>query len=272
MRKPKFELNLPDDPLLPGNIRRQTPASLIPPQNWHENTEIVYCVSGSGYVKINDRVIDIAKGDLVVINSEMFHSVHSWDLVTPMQYLCVTIDRSFCMTSGIATTDLSFREKIQDEALAKAFLAIYDAYNVYLKTKAFYRAALVRARALEFMFLLCRDYLIEETNPSASNRSTVVHKAMVYIKQNLSSKLTLDDIARSAGISKNHLSREFKKVSGQTVFAMILQLRCDAARRLIEQGVSVSEAARAYGFENLSYFTRTFKRYHQGTPSHYIKR
>ena len=131
MRKPKFELNLPEDPLLPGKIRRQTPTSLMPPQNWHENTEFVYCVFGAGYVKINDRVIGMNQGDLVVINSEMFHSVHSLDLVTPMQYLCVTIDRGFCLQSGIATTDLTFCEKIQDEAVAEAFLAIYDAYDTY---------------------------------------------------------------------------------------------------------------------------------------------
>lgn len=55
MREPKFELNPLQDPLLPGRFHRLAPAALNPRPNWHENTEFVFCVSGSGYVKINER-------------------------------------------------------------------------------------------------------------------------------------------------------------------------------------------------------------------------
>lgn len=272
MLEPKFELNPLQDPLLPGRFHRQAPAALNPPQNWHENTEFVYCVSGSGYVRINDRQLDLKRGDLVVINSEMFHSVHSANRVKPMQYLCLTLDRDFCRDSGIPSTALTFQEKIRDPRLTAAFLAVYEALDDYQNCHEFYRAVSIRAKTLEFLYLLCRDHVVHKGYEKASHKSEIVRKAMIYIKQNLSSKMTLDAIAHHAGISKNHLSREFKKVSGQTVFTIILQLRCDHAKRLIERGSSVAAAARSSGFDNLSYFAKIFRRYYEEKPSFYLKK
>lgn len=64
-------------------------------------------------------------------------------------------------------------------------------------------------------------------------------------------KLSLDDIADHIGISKFSLSREFKKLTGNTVVSFINILRCSEAKRLMEKGMSVSSAAYACGFENL---------------------
>lgn len=272
MRKPKFELNPLQDPLLPGRFHRLAPALLNPVPNWHENTEFVFCVSGAGYVKINERIIHLKKGDLIVINSEMFHSVHSVDPIKPLQYLCLTLDRNFCQESGVPSTALTFEEKIRDTRLSAAFLAIYEALDEYQKCDEFYRAVFIRAKTLEFLHLLCRDHCIREGYEKASHRSEIVRKAMIYMKQNLSSKMTLENIAQYVGISKNHLSREFKRISGQTVFTILLQLRCDNAKRLIEQGCSVADAARASGFDHLSYFTKVFRRYYQDIPSSYLKK
>ena len=60
---------------------------------------------------------------------------------------------------------------------------------------------------------------------------------------------TLDALAAQAGVSKFHLSREFKSTTGLTVVTFINLCRCTEARRLIEEGCSVSEAAATCGFE-----------------------
>lgn len=83
---------------------------------------------------------------------------------------------------------------------------------------------------------------------------------MVYIRQNMKSCLTLEDIAAYVGISKYYFTREFKRITGQTVFEYINVVRCKEAKRLITQGMTVSLAAQTCGFENLSYFTRTYKK------------
>ena len=72
------------------------------------------------------------------------------------------------------------------------------------------------------------------------------------------------------GISKYYLSREFKSFTGRTIFDTINTFRCADAKHLISKGATVSEAAAACGLENLSYFSRTFKKYVGKLPSQYI--
>ena len=98
-----------------------------------------------------------------------------------------------------------------------------------------------------------------------------VKTVMTYVRQNLASPLSLDLLAGHAGVSKFHLSREFKSTTGITIITYINLCRCGEAKRLIGEGRSVSEAATMCGFENMSYFTRIFKRYFQTTPSSYLQ-
>ena len=263
---PVFELNLHMDPLLPFRHLWDSLSGGCCPQNWHENTELLYCTSGEGFVTYNDRRIPIREGQLVVVNSEMFHSILSDGEIS---YHCMILDRRFCRDSGIPTTQLYFQEQIDDPRICGKFLEILEAETQYLKEGSPYLATLVRARTLEFLYLLCRDCLVEENRSHQS--SQLVRATMNYVRKNLSKPMTLDEIAVHVGINKYHLSREFKRAAGRTIFDVIVQLRCAAARELIEQGSSVSQAARACGFENLSYFTRTFKKYYQELPSRYRK-
>lgn len=267
--KPRYELNLWDDPLIPFRLHRAIIALPQAPQNWHENSEFIYCVSGEGYVTYNDRSIPISQGQLVAINSEMFHSVISQ---SGMCYHCVTLDRHFSRESGIPTTELFFRERIEDPQINKSFLAILDALEDYHSTGNTRLAAVVRARTLDFLYQLCRDHLVAESRGEHRLPSPMVRSVMTYIRKNLSSPMTLDEIARYAGVNKYHMSREFKRVVGRTVFDTVVQLRCAAAKDLIEGGSTVSQAARSCGFENLSYFTRAFKKYYQELPSRYLKK
>ena len=113
---------------------------------------------------------------------------------------------------------------------------------------------------LGLMLLLHRQYVVgkEPTAPSTSI-SAQIKQAILYIRQNPGKDLSLDEIAKHVGLSKFYLSREFKKQTGQTLTTHINIVRCREARRLIEEGMSISSAAIACGFENLSYFSRTYK-------------
>lgn len=265
---PVYELNLRGDPRIPFKHHMSSVSGGRGPQNWHENTEILYCTAGEGYITYNDRWIPIREGQMVVVNSEMFHSVYADGY---MGYHCLILDRHFCRDSGIPTTQMYFREQIEDPEICRKFLDILDALQEYHEVRKNYLAAAVRARTLDFLCALCRDYLEEENRTPGHQSSQLICATMTYIRKHLPEAMTLDGIAENMGVNKFYLSREFKRVSGRTIFDVIVQLRCAAARELIEQGSSVSQAARACGFENLSYFTRTFKKYYQELPSRYLK-
>lgn len=259
-----YELNLMSNPLLPFRINRGTTHRSYNIPNWHENTEVLYCCGGAGYFCCNGKRYAVTEGDMVIANSEMLHCVATDDT---MEYCCLIIDRHFCLENGIPTTKLVFRELIRDPETVRAFLNIYAANDRYRQTGTFYEVAAVRAAVLEYLRVLCRDHLLQQTAPTASHRGEPVKKAVIYIRKHLTEPMTLEDIAHHAGINKHYLSRLFREILGKTVFETVRVLRCNEAKHRIEEGMSVSEAAHSCGFENLSYFTRTFKQYYGILPS-----
>ena len=266
MEEYSYELNLMDDPLLPFRICHRPIKkceNMIP--NWHENTEVLYCSEGSGHFICNGHQYAVAPGDIVVVNSEMLHSISTDDT---MAFCYLILDRNFCEDSGIPTTKLVFQELIQSPSVSTAFLRIYDAYGRYEKESNYYEVAAIRAAVLDFLYLLCRDHVVQESRSAVPHRGEFVKTAVIYIKKHLSESLTLDQIANHAGVNKYYLSRLFTQVLGKTVFETVRMLRCNEAKHRIEQGMSVTQAAHSCGFENLSHFTQTFKKYYGFPPSH----
>ena len=269
MTKGKYELNVMDDPLLPFRIRIGIEIIKNLPPNWHENTEVLYVVSGSGFIKYNEGQFAVQAGDIVVVNSEMIHTVYSDE---PMVYHFIIIDRNFCAANGIPTTNLYFQELIRDPQLEAAFLRIIETYEHFSQKNAFYQVAAIRSAVLMFLYHLCKDYIIREGSSANLHRNDMVKTAMIYIRKHLAERITLDEIAQHVGVNKHYLSREFKQIIGKTIFDTILLLRCTEAKRRLQEGMTVSEAAHACGFENLSYFTRAFKKYNQSLPSSYLQK
>jgi AraC family L-rhamnose operon regulatory protein RhaS len=78
---------------------------------------------------------------------------------------------------------------------------------------------------------------------------------------------TLDEAARSVGLSRRQFTAVFREVAGETWLERRLRLRLAHARRLLEQGEnSVVAVAFEAGFEDVSNFHRAFKRAYGCTP------
>ena len=77
----------------------------------------------------------------------------------------------------------------------------------------------------------------------------------------LDQKLTLDRVAREAGLSPGQFIRTFKSVFGQTPHQVRIDARLDLAKRLlITDCASVTEVCAAAGFARLGTFSHVFKR------------
>lgn len=236
--------------------------------NWHENIEILSCISGKGIIRCDANTYDMQAGDVVVVNSNSLHASQSTDKLI---YHCLIIDEDFCLSNGIPISRLRFQEYIQDPALTCVFDHIVTAFTDKRDENRLYQTALIRNSVLDLLIFLCKNYVISgqdsdiPSSPSAERAKAV----MLYIRNHLSEPITLEDISHHMGISKYYLSREFKAFTGRTIFDTINTLRCTDAKHLISNGSTVSEAAHACGFENLSYFSRTFKKYVGKLPSQY---
>lgn len=86
-------------------------------------------------------------------------------------------------------------------------------------------------------------------------------EAALWIDTNSEQPLTLDDMARQAGVSSFHFLRLFSKTVGATPHQYLVRARLRRAARALAQGeLSVTEIAYAVGFGDLSNFVRSFHR------------
>ena len=83
-------------------------------------------------------------------------------------------------------------------------------------------------------------------------------------------RLEVDDMAKAAGLSRAHFSREFKHAFGVSPHAYLLTRRLERAASLLRvTDRSVTEVCMDVGLQSLGSFTTSFKRMYGKTPSAY---
>jgi two-component system response regulator YesN len=99
----------------------------------------------------------------------------------------------------------------------------------------------------------------------------VVENVKKYIKEHITQKLSLNDIAALYGISPNYLSALFKKYNNCGYSEYITEQKIAKAKRMLtEDNMKVYEVADALGFESAFYFSKVFKKVAGISPSEYL--
>jgi AraC-like DNA-binding protein len=83
-------------------------------------------------------------------------------------------------------------------------------------------------------------------------------------------ELDVDDMARAAGLSRAHFSREFKRAFGESPHAYLLTRRLERAAALLRTtDRSVSDICFSVGLRSLGSFTTSFARTYGASPVAY---
>lgn len=100
-----------------------------------------------------------------------------------------------------------------------------------------------------------------------------INEMKIFIEQNYSKQLTVDDVANSVHFSPGYARSLFKKITGTTITDYIKTVRIEMAKELLkERKYKVYDVAKKVGYDNISYFCSVFKQYTGITPNDYKKR
>jgi AraC-like DNA-binding protein len=94
-------------------------------------------------------------------------------------------------------------------------------------------------------------------------------QAKLFIDERYAEPIDVDNICGEAAFSKFHFIRLFKKVYGRTPHTYLAGVRIERAKELLDQGMPVTDACYAVGFESPASFSRLFKRQTGSSPSAY---
>lgn len=97
--------------------------------------------------------------------------------------------------------------------------------------------------------------------------SELIVKAINYIRTHLVTNISLHEIATDLHISKEHLSRKFKKETGLTPTDFIHKTKIEESCNLLTSKVySISDISYTFGYSSPAHYTKMFKKYMHVTP------
>lgn len=231
--------------------------------NWHEDLEIQICTEGEGTVWLDGQPLALRPGDMAVIPS---HVIHHTVTATTLTYSALIVRLDFCRQMGLDPAGLDFSPLVQDTALSALLLQLI---SLYAQQDAPCRIARLHHLLLGILIDAAGRHATPKRSVPSGRGAEPVRRTMSYIRQNYARHLTLDEIARAALYDKYALCREFRRMTGQTMIQYINKYRCMQAIAYLRAGSTVAEAAAQCGFDNLSFFTRIFRRYTGRLPSSY---
>ena len=150
-----------------------------------------------------------------------------------------------------------------DEKYIERLLSLYnkDTLNAVIETRSILLSCLVKATEKNGVVL-----------GAIKNYSPVVKNAIKYIKSNLSSNLTVKEVAEKLFISVITLQKRFKKEVGKPVGKFIDEmLMTSCAKEIVKGKLNIGEISDKYGFCDRFYFSRKFSEFYGVAPKRYSK-
>lgn len=220
-------------------------------------------------------IIDCANGReaLDLVHTEKPDLVIS-DIVMPIMdgnTLCKKI-KSNPITSHLPVVLLTVKTDLKDRAHgldAGADAYLVKPFNVNILRKNIENLLENRERIVSQFGLAGNIRLKAKTY--SSDDEALVNKVVKIIESHMSDhELNVMVLSKEVGMSRVHLYRKIKKITGQSISDVIRNIRLQKAAQLLEGRKGfVKEVAYEVGFTSLSHFSRAFHDYHGVSPSKY---
>lgn len=112
---------------------------------------------------------------------------------------------------------------------------------------------------------------VRQLAADATEEEDRIRKVIKYITENYMHRITLEDVADMACMSKTRFCVYFRQCFRQTFFTFLNQYRIEMAiSRLLESRSSVADVCFEVGFNDVPHFIRTFKKYKGCAPKAYL--
>lgn len=103
--------------------------------------------------------------------------------------------------------------------------------------------------------------------------SNYVEQCKDYINRYYHNKIYLSDLGDALGVSESHISRVFKKETGENIQKYIQRFRAERAANLLKYSeASLTEVSDYVCFNSQSHFGSVFKKYYHMTPGEYRRK
>jgi AraC-like DNA-binding protein len=118
--------------------------------------------------------------------------------------------------------------------------------------------------------MAAHDGALSDRLPADIEHPAAIRRAEAYVEQHLSQNLSVERLARAAGLSRAHFVRQFSRSVGVAPSAYVFGQRMELAERLLlATDATVEAIAQTCGFADGNYFAKAFRRANGVAPSEF---
>ncbi|MBQ7373176.1 MAG: helix-turn-helix transcriptional regulator [Clostridia bacterium] len=245
--------------------------------HWHYNVEIIRVKKGKLSITLDNRKFTANQGETVFVNSETLHGA----IPTDSEYDCVVFNLAFLKTGNVSCDSfldnlLNHNAVISDKINSPLYQTAISKLFSALKTREDGFQFKVFGAVNELIGALKENndfsYKIDGLNQKDEKNVAKLKRILAFIRENFDKELTLDDMANASGFSTKYFCSFFKNMTGKTPISYLNDYRIErASRKLLASDLPITQIAFSCGFNDLSYFIKTFKKLKGCSPKIYRK-
>lgn len=246
----------------------------------HDFWEIVYADKGGLVVNTDDSEVLLKSGDMIFHKPNEWHSMTADGISAPsaavISFKCNSpvMERLEKRVFSTGNTQRILLSKILEEVSHAFDSPLGELYTRELsrrKNALFGAEQMIKLCLTELIISILRD----DELPAASSLKRNLDSGLfgdicVFLEESIGSKLSLDDIARYAGISKTGVKQLFREQAGCGACEYFTRKKIDRAKQYIrEANYNFTQIAELLGYDSIHYFSRQFKKYVNMSPTEY---
>ncbi len=224
--------------------------------HYHNLFEVYYLLEGTCWYFIDKKSYHLTAGDIAFIPEGVIHRT-SYETPEHSRLLF------FCDTSYIPDTVRDFAYSVscfaKNDEYTDEINRLFSQIESESKLPDEFSEDAIRAKVAELLILIARA---SRESENKKEESPIVEKAVKYIRAHYAEDITLSDTADFCYVSKEHLSRTFKKETGFGFNEYVTAYRLKKAETLLRSNpkARISQVALLCGFNDSNYFSKVYKR------------
>ncbi len=246
--------------------------------HWHTEFEMIRVLKGSLILTVANQDFHLQEGYFVLIPSNLPHMA----MPRECEYECIVFDAKYLLGKNDSinqSLNLLLEHTIVPQyVFSPGMSVIHDAawtlFDSFASKVSGYEM-LVTGVCYVILGTIMSQHLYsysDEKSEYSFRKSIRLQQAMNYMEESFREPLSLEDIAASIGMAPQSFCRFFKEMAHCTPIDYLNGYRIErACYQLLTTNHSVTQVALECGFNDLSYFIKTFKKYKGTTPKKYMK-
>lgn len=246
--------------------------------HWHVEYEIIRILKGSLIIYLNQKEIHANEGDIIFIRDGILHSAVPIDCI----YECVVFNINMLLKDNFS--GIKYIQNIRDHNIIindyfpKSDLefntTIFNLFETLKVKKTGYELMILGLLYQAFSIIYSNKLYSQDYSHTQkdSKKITQLKKVLGVIEERYSSTITLEDLSKVVGMSPKYFCKFFYEMIHKTPIDYLNYYRIECASyQLLTTDLSITDIAYNCGFNDLSYFIKSFKKYKGITPSKYSK-